>query len=169
MSTLILNGDASPISLLPLSTIPWEEAVKYLVTDKATVLEWYDDWIVRSARWSTRVPAVMILNEYQKKKTTIRFSKQNVFLRDRYHCQYCGVPVTRSAATLDHVLPQSHGGTSVWENCTTACGSCNSKKGNDHRVVPKKKPWRPNYWNLVENRKQLGWELPHPSWANYIN
>ena len=64
---LILNADASPISVLPLSTIPWEEAIRYLVTDKATVLEWHDDWIVRSERWSTRVPAVMILKEYQKK------------------------------------------------------------------------------------------------------
>ena len=82
MSTLILNADASPISLLPLSIISWEESIRYLVSEKATVLEWYDDWIVRSERWQTKVPAVMMLTEFQKKKTTIRFTKQNVFLRD---------------------------------------------------------------------------------------
>lgn len=168
MSTLILNADAAPVSLLPLSTISWEEAIRYLVSEKATVLEWYDDWVVRSARWETRVPAVMMLNEYQKKKTSIRFSKHNVFLRDEYVCQYCNKEVNRKTATLDHVLPQSHGGRSIWENCTTACSECNSKKGNDKRIVPKSKPWKPNFWQLTEKRKKLGWDLPHPSWANYL-
>lgn len=78
MSTLLLNADASPVSLLPLSTLCWQDAIKYLVSEKATVLEWYEDWIVRSERWSTRVPAVMILKEYQKKKSYVRFSKTNV-------------------------------------------------------------------------------------------
>lgn len=168
MSCLILNSDAAPVSLLPLSIVSWEEAIRYLVTDKGTVLEWYDDWVVRSARWQTNVPAVMILKEYQKKKTVIRFSKQNVFLRDEYKCQYCGVNVTHRTATLDHVLPQSHGGKSSWDNCTTACSNCNSKKGNNKRIVPQKAPWKPTYWHLVDKRKKLGWELAHPSWKNYL-
>ncbi len=168
MSCLILNSDAAPVSLLPLSIVSWEEAIRYLVTDKGTVLEWYDDWVVRSARWQTNVPAVMILKEYQKKKTVIRFSKQNIFLRDEYKCQYCGINVTHRTATLDHVLPQSHGGKSVWDNCTTACSNCNSKKGNNKRIVPQKAPWKPTYWHLVDKRKKLGWELAHPSWANYL-
>jgi len=108
--TLILNADASPISVLPLSTIPWEESIRYLVSDKATVLEWYDDWIVHSATWETRVPAVMILKEYQKKKTSVRFSKQNVFLRDLFKCQYCVIEGNNNTDTLDHVLQTSHGG-----------------------------------------------------------
>jgi hypothetical protein len=168
VSCLILNSDAAPVSLLPLSIVSWEEAIRYLVTDKGTVLEWYDDWVVRSARWQTNVPAVMILKEYQKKKTVIRFSKQNVFLRDEYKCQYCGVNVTHRTATLDHVLPQSHGGKSSWDNCTTACSNCNSKKGNNKRIVPQKAPWKPTYWHLVDKRKKLGWELAHPSWKNYL-
>lgn len=168
MSTLLLNTDASPVSMLPLSTISWQDAIRYLVTDKATVLEWYDDWVVHSARWETRVPAVMILKEYQKKKTTIRFSKQNVFLRDNFICQYCETPVSKKTATLDHVLPTSHGGKTVWENCTTACGHCNARKGNDKKIKPKLKPFKPNYFQLVEKRKKMPWEYQHPSWANYL-
>lgn len=168
MGTLILNSDASPLSLLPLSIIDWQESIRYLVSDKAVVLDWYEDWIVRSERWSTPVPAVMMLNEFQKKKTMIRFSKQNVFLRDEYTCQYCGIGVNRHTATLDHVVPQSHGGTSVWENCTTACHNCNSKKGNNKKIVPETKPWKPDYWALVAKRKKLGWDYHHPSWKNYI-
>jgi 5-methylcytosine-specific restriction endonuclease McrA len=169
MATLILNADAAPISMLPLSTITWEESIKYLVTDKATVLEWYDDWIVHSVSWSTRVPAVMMLREYQKKKTAVRFSKQNVFLRDQYCCQYCGIDIQKRQATLDHVLPVSHGGKSVWENCVCACGECNSRKGNNHKIRPKITPRKPSYYELVEKRRKISWDLQHPSWADYIN
>ena len=124
MSTLILNADGSPISYLPLSTISWEEAIKYIVLDKATVLEFYEDWIVHSANWETAVPSVMILKEYEKRKTSIRFSKQNVFLRDGHVCQYCGDDVNKKTATLDHVLPVSHGGKTTFENTVCACANC---------------------------------------------
>lgn len=169
-STLLLNSDAAPISLVPLSTLTWEEAIKYMVLDKATVLEWHNDWIVRSQTWSTAVPAVMILKEYQKKKTTIRYSKSNVFLRDNYTCQYCFAKVNKKTATLDHILPISHGGRSIWENATTACSPCNSKKGNDPKVKPKTKPYKPTYFQLAEKRRKLGWEsVQHPSWLNYLD
>jgi 5-methylcytosine-specific restriction endonuclease McrA len=168
MATLILNADASPVSLLPLSTISWEEAIRYLVSDKAIVLEWYEDWIVHSEKWSTQVPAVMILKEYQKKKTTVRFSKHNVFLRDGYTCQYCGDDVSRKAATLDHVLPTSHGGKTTFENTVCACASCNANKGNDKKIVPKFKPTKPTYFQLADKRKKLKWDLQHPSWEIYL-
>ena len=168
MSTLILNADASPVSLVPLSVVPWEESIRYLVSEKAIVLEWYTDWIVRSERWSTQVPAVMILKEYQKKKSSIRFSKSNVFLRDGYRCQYCDTDVSRKSATLDHVLPVSLGGKSVWENCTTACGTCNATKGNNKKIVPKVRPYKPTYYQLAEKRKKMRWDLPHDSWAYYL-
>jgi len=167
-STLILNADASPVSLLPLSIIPWEESIRYLVTEKAIVLEWYDDWVVRSERWSTPVPAVMILKEYQKKKNGVRYSKSNVFLRDEFQCQYCGEEVTRRTATLDHILPVSLGGQTSWENTCCACSVCNSKKGNNRKIVPKVKPYKPNYFQLAEKRKKQLWDLPHPSWINYL-
>lgn len=168
MNCLLLNADASPVSMLPLSTIGWQDAIKYLVSEKAHALEWHEDWIVRSERWSTPVPAVLILKEYQKKKTSVRFSKSNVFLRDGYVCQYCDIDVTRKTATLDHVLPTSHGGKTTWENCTTACADCNARKGNNKKITPKSKPWKPNYFQLVERRKKLKWDIPHPAWANYL-
>lgn len=169
MNTLLLNADASPVSMLPLSTIGWQEAIRYMVLNKATVLEWYDDWIVRSASWETRVPAVIMLNEFQKKKTSVRYSKQNVFLRDEYTCQYCGVDVNRKTATLDHVLPSSMGGLSTWENSVCACGSCNGKKGNSTKMKPLIKPWKPNYYQLIEKRKKMKWDrVSHESWHYYL-
>lgn len=164
----MLNADGAPVSWLPLSVISWEEAIKYMVLDKATVLDWYDDWIVHSANWETAVPSVMILKEYEKRKTSIRYSKHNVFLRDGYVCQYCGDDVSKKTATLDHVLPVSHGGKTTFENTVTACGPCNANKGNDKKIVPKHKPFKPTYFQLVEKRKKMKWDLPHPAWANYL-
>ena len=69
--TLVLNADGQPVSLLPPSTIQWKEAVTYLYLDKANVLEWYDDWVVRSSTWETRVPAVIMLKEMYRRKRTI--------------------------------------------------------------------------------------------------
>lgn len=169
MTTLILNADGAPVSWLPLSIIPWEEAIKYLVLEKAAVLDYYDDWTVRSENWSTRVPAVMMLYEYEKRKTTVRFSKQNVFLRDKFQCQYCGNKVTRASATLDHVLPVSHGGKTSFENTVTACGPCNAAKGNNKKIKPKIKPYKPNYYQLVESRRSIDWQLAHQSWKAYLD
>jgi 5-methylcytosine-specific restriction endonuclease McrA len=167
-STLLLNADGAPISWLPLSTISWEEAIKFMVLEKATVLDFYDNWVVHSANWETQVPAVMILREYEKRKTAIRYSKHNVFLRDGYTCQYCGDDVSRKTATLDHVLPVSHGGKTTFENTVCACATCNANKGNDKKIVPKHKPVKPTYYQLVDKRRQQKWDIPHPSWANYL-
>ena len=164
----MLNADGAPISWLPLSTISWEEAIKFIVLEKATVLDVYDDWVVHSANWETQVPAVMILREYEKRKTAIRYSKHNVFLRDGYTCQYCGDDVSRKTATLDHVLPVSHGGKTTFENTVCACATCNANKGNDKKIVPKHKPVKPTYYQLVEKRRNQQWDMPHPSWANYL-
>jgi 5-methylcytosine-specific restriction endonuclease McrA len=168
MSTLLLNADMQPISLLPLSVVDWQEAVRYIVLDKVTVMEWHEDWIVRSARWETRVPAVMMLKEYQRPKVTVRISKRNIFLRDEYAYQYCGVDVTDHSATLDHVLPVSKGGKTTWENSTTACKPCNYKKAASTKMKPKNVPHKPHFWELVEKRKKRGYHIAHPSWADYL-
>lgn len=164
----MLNADGSPISYLPLSIISWQDSIKYMVLEKATVLEFYEDWVVHSANWETNVPSVMILREYEKRKTGVRFSKHNVFLRDRYICQYCGDDVSRKTATLDHVLPISHGGKTIFENTVCACADCNSNKGNNKKIIPKSKPYKPTYFQLVDRRKKLKWDLQHPSWASYL-
>lgn len=166
---LLLNADAQPVSYLPLSVIQWKEAIMYMYHDKCSVLEWYDDWMVHSPSWETKVPAVIMLKDFVRQKTQVRFSKSNVYLRDQYTCLYCEKGVTRSSATLDHVLPLSKGGKTNWENIVTACGHCNATKGNKLIMKPKYKPYRPGYWELVRKRKQLPFDVKHPSWAQWID
>ena len=168
-ATLLLNADMNPVSLLPLSVIDWQEAIRYMVLDKVEVLAWHDDWVVHSATWETRVPAVIMLKEYQKPKSTMRLSKRNVFLRDEYVCQYCGTHVNEHTATLDHVHPVSLGGKTTWENSTTACKPCNFKKAaHVGKFKPKVKPYKPHFWELVDKRRKRGFHIAHPSWADYL-
>jgi 5-methylcytosine-specific restriction endonuclease McrA len=166
--TLLLNTDAQPVSYLPLSTLTWQEAIKYMVLEKARVLEWHENWIVHSASWATPVPSVMMLTEYMKPKSTIRFSKSNVFLRDRFKCQYCSKDLEKKHCTLDHVLPLSLGGKTVWENSVTACGPCNAAKGSTTKIKPKQKPYKPEYWDLVNKHKQLSLNLRYAVWETYL-
>jgi 5-methylcytosine-specific restriction endonuclease McrA len=166
--TLLLNSDAQPVSWLPLSTLTWQDAIKYMVLEKANVLSWHDNWIVRSANWETSVPAVMMLTEYMKPKSTVRFSKSNVFLRDMYTCAYCNTLLEKKECTLDHVVPSSYGGKTTFDNCVTACSPCNAKKGNDKRVVPKYRPHRPDFWELVNKRKKMPILVRHDSWKDYL-
>lgn len=166
---LLLNADAQPVSFLPLSVLNWQEAIKYMCLDKAAVLEWHDNWIVRSANWETPVPAVLMLKEFMKCKTTVRFSKHNVFLRDERACQYCGIELTLNTFTMDHVLPISKGGKTNFENIVVSCAHCNATKGNNHKIVPKRKPYKPEYWELVSKRKKMPFHIRHHTWEPYIS
>jgi 5-methylcytosine-specific restriction endonuclease McrA len=166
--TLLLNADGAPVSFLPLSVINWQEAIKYMVLDKANVLAWHENWIVRSANWETPVPSILMLREYMKPKSTIRYSKSNVFLRDNYTCAYCGDKLEKSKCTLDHVVPTSHGGKTTFENTVCACGPCNANKGNNKKIVPKFKPHRPDFYELVNKRKRMSFQLRHEAWRDYI-
>lgn len=166
--TLLLNADGAPVSFLPLSVIDWQEAIKYMVLDKASVLAWHENWIVRSARWETQVPSILMLREYMKAKTTIRFSKGNVFLRDNYTCQYCAKELSKKECTLDHVVPTSHGGKTTFENTVCACGPCNANKGNNKKIVPKYRPHKPDFYELVNKRKKMPFNVRHTDWLEYL-
>ena len=167
--TLVLNADGQPVSLLPPSTIQWKEAITYIWLEKVHVLEWYDDWIVRSSSWETRVPAVVMLKDMYRRRRNPRFSKYNVHLRDMFVCQYCNSQFPQKELTLDHVQPISLGGKTSWNNIVSACNPCNSRKSNKTNIRPKNEPYQPSYYELVNKRKQLEFNIKHPSWRNWLS
>ena len=114
-----------------------------------------------------RVPRVILLVGYDRiPKRHVRFSRFNVYARDRNTCQYCGTMFARSDLNLDHVIPRSQGGTSTWENVVCSCLRCNRQKGGcspeQAGMQLLRKPFRPNWtpfvletWSLRRHREWL--------------
>lgn len=85
---------------------------------------------VRTVSRVIKAPRVILLvryDGYHRKQP--RFNRINIFRRDGDKCQYCTKTYNKSELTLDHVVPRSLGGKSVWENIVCCCIKCNRKKG----------------------------------------
>jgi 5-methylcytosine-specific restriction endonuclease McrA len=100
------------------------------MNDKADVILEYSDKIIRTVNRVFKVPAVIRLMKKISLKFSVKLSRRNVFIRDRYHCQYCGTSGTASSLTLDHCKPRSKGGKFSWENLVACCVVCNNNKGD---------------------------------------
>jgi 5-methylcytosine-specific restriction endonuclease McrA len=116
--------------MAPHEIIPWQRAVVLVWLDKVDVLESYDEMLT-SPSWSLRAPAVVRLRKPVRAPRGVypRFSRKNVYARDDYTCQYCGVRKPARELNYDHVIPRHRGGLTVWENIVTSCYACNDKKG----------------------------------------
>ena len=116
-------------SYRPIGVVPSLEALVTSIVGKATVLETHDKKI-HSAHQTFDLPSVIVIHRIAKRGKTFPCSRDNVFIRDKGVCQYCGKKLTKSSSTLDHVIPRSKGGTLTWNNIVLCCVSCNQKKGN---------------------------------------
>lgn len=114
----------------PLKVISWQRAFTLLTLGKVEVLEEYDA-DVRTTTFVFKVPAVVrLLRAFRRHKKPVKFSRVNIYARDKYRCQYCGVKAAIADLTYDHVVPRSQGGKTTWTNIVSACYACNSKKAN---------------------------------------
>ena len=121
---LLLN-----ITYEPLRIINWKKAITLLCLGKVEVIEEYTREI-HSVTFTLKLPSVVrLLRMVKRPKTPVKFSRQNIYARDRYRCQYCGNQYPTEELTYDHVMPKSRGGTTEWENIVTCCIDCNRKKG----------------------------------------
>lgn len=117
-----------------------------------------------------RVPRVIVLVAYNRvPKRGIRFSRLNILLRDRQTCQYCGGRFRREDLNLDHVIPRSMGGLTMWENVVTSCHDCNKKKGGRTPPVAGmkliRKPFRPNTVPFFS----FGSAIRYEEWKPFFN
>lgn len=172
MNTLVLNADCQPLSLLPLSVVPWQESLRLLYTDKASIVLSYEDKVIHSPSVTMNIPSVIMLKEYVKTRNKIKYNRESVYLRDGYTCQYCGLDALanncKNILTLDHYIPRSRGGKSCFENMVTACLSCNLEKSDRFHMKPKTLPYKPNYFQMVKKRKLYPINLSDPRWNDYL-
>lgn len=170
MEVLILNKDGNPLSMLPLSVVSWQTAIRLLALGKVKALKNHDEWIVRSPSTQMQVPSVLMTTEYVKWNRRVKYNRGNIYLRDEFTCQYCGKDnLHPSELTLDHVLPRSHGGKSMWTNMVTSCRACNHHKGNDRNIVPRKLPKKPSYYELAVKRRKYPIRIRDEYWKNFLD
>src|SRR6266404_2957890 len=124
---LVLNADFRPLSYYPLSLWSWQDAIKAVFLDRVNIVEHYDR-AVRSPSFEIQLPSVVSLKSFVKPTTHPAFTRFNVFLRDRFVCQYCHA---HDDLTFDHIIPRSRGGcfrgnTRSLRRCisSTATGGC---------------------------------------------
>jgi 5-methylcytosine-specific restriction endonuclease McrA len=121
---LVLNASYEPLNVCTV-----RRAHVLVYKGKAEVVEKLDEPL-RSASGSFIWPHVIRLLHYVRVPRAIqrKISRRALFARDGHRCVYCGTSGGR--LTLDHVVPRSKGGESVWENVVTACAPCNLRKGD---------------------------------------
>lgn len=150
--TLVLAAEFTAVKI-----IPWHEAFTQVLKRSAHLLHEHDDNRIRAGlRTFTgaeavptittgiealraydalnnvvwKRPSVIRESTYHKRKRVVRFSRENVWLRDGGCCQYCGNHCARNEFTYDHVIPRSRGGKTVFNNVVVCCLADNQRKGN---------------------------------------
>lgn len=165
---LVLNS-----SWEPLRVVSWQRAVLLLMGGKIEVLDTYD-FLIRSPSISLKLPSVVRMKGYvalKRQRNLVRFSRQHVFLRDEFRCQYCRKEFSGKELTLDHVIPVVKGGKKTWSNIVACCVPCNQKKGartpgeaGFHGFSP---PLEPQF-GFIPEILVLKDRVP-PSWEPYVS
>lgn len=164
---LVLNADYTPLSHFPLSLVGWKECVLGVMNGKYDVVAEYDD-IIHSPSVEMFVPSVVALREYQKVAQRVSFTRFNVFLRDKFTCQYCSGRFRSQDLTFEHVIPRARGGQTTWENIVSACVPCNTTKGDKQEMHPLIKPFKPTVSELRANSLLFPPNYLHETWRDYL-
>lgn len=165
---LVLNADYRPLSYYPLSLWSWQDTIKAVCLDRVNIVSLYDRTI-RSPGFEMQLPSVISLKTYIQPSREPAFTRFNVFLRDRFSCQYCG---SREELTFDHVVPRSKGGQTTWTNVVAACSPCNVRKADrlpaQVHMFPVQKPYAPSVYDLHANGRLFPPNYLHESWLDYL-
>jgi len=155
------------------------QGVARVVAPDTLQVHGFDEWVelpnppctlwVRGTRFRVPVPEVIHLAAYDRIPVyEAPFTRRNLYHRDDYTCQYCGVRLPADRLSIDHVRPRSKGGKTTWDNCVLACVRCNTRKADrtlsEARLRLRRAPMRPRWspYLSVANEKQL------PSWRRFL-
>ncbi len=127
--------------------------------------------VIHTPNFQLMVPEVIMLRRYGKiPKHYVKFNRRNIYHRDNFACQYCGRSFPREELTIDHVVPRSRGGASIWSNVVLACAHCNARKG--HHLLSEcgmkliRQPKEP-HWSAVMRRSMS--DQDHLLWRKFID
>ena len=162
---LVLNLNYVPINV---STV--RRAIILLSKGKAELLENHQGE-VHTVTATVDAPSIIRLVYLVKRPFAPRkLSKKEIFLRDRYTCQYCGKKTQE--LTLDHVVPRRQKGAHTWENVVAACSRCNLRKAGrtpeeaNMRLKTEPRVPQPNPYRILQNRAILDEWKPYLPWTD---
>jgi 5-methylcytosine-specific restriction endonuclease McrA len=163
---------AKPVLVLnqnyePLSVCTTRRAVVLVFLGKAEVIEARNGRHLRSPNREVAAPSIVRLGLYVKRpQKRVVLTRRNIVKRDGHRCQYCGQ--SRTAMTVDHVIPKNRGGDDSWENLVCACVRCNNRKGDrtpeEAGLSLRRRPRRPNHITYIQRFIGLG----DHRWKQYL-
>jgi 5-methylcytosine-specific restriction endonuclease McrA len=162
------------MSVFPLSTLTWQDAVKSVFKKKVFVVAEYDERIpTANPKNSIPYPSVVVSKTYHPASQYAAFNRENIWFREKGHCAYCRGAIHLTDLTFDHVVPRSKGGDTSWDNIVAACEDCNKRKANmslkDSRMVLAVTPRQPTTWELAKNARAMGkYAPPLEAWEDWM-
>ena len=129
MDTLVLSS-----AYQPMTHVSWKQAISMWFAGRVEIVSVYEDRYIKTVDEVFNVPSIVrfvgnVIKRFRFNRT-IKFSRDNVFIRDEGKCQYCSKQLNKQNFTLDHIIPVSQGGKKIWNNIVTCCKMCNQKKGS---------------------------------------
>jgi len=177
---LILNKNWQVVGFFP---VRW--CIETLMRDMGSALHpetyellGFEEWMdrapenMRQIKTSGRpvaAPDVVVLKKYgERPPRKVGFNRPNLWKRDQYSCQYCGIALPGSKLQVEHVIPRSRKGPTTWENCVASCDDCNSKKRDrtpaEAGMRLRKKPVKPNW----DPKVKIPAGILRPTWKPFL-
>ena len=165
MKVLGLNKNYVPISIITMKKallkVCSKRAEMVYLENGVIVCCDIDEWF----RLKKPLPCVIrFLNYTGEEIQSVVLTKKNLFIRDDYLCQYCGKEVNKEDIQMEHIIPRSSGGETIWKNVVSSCKSCNEKKSDR---TPKQagmkllsEPYKPTFFEVnISNFKDEKYSL----------
>ncbi len=166
--TLLFTGHAQVVHIDPEMNFLSHDIESWVqLSDEIDDLE-----LIRAISIAVRVPAIIVLSEFDRlPRREVKFTRQNVFQRDAFTCQYCARTFEVKKLNLDHVMPRDKGGKTTWENVVCSCVRCNTRKANklpaEVNMFPIREP-RPPRWRPLFSAGDGRVKIRHESWRHFL-
>ena len=181
---LILNR-----GYIPIHIVDWQVGMSLIYTEKCRALDrefivyTFEDWKqfsnknaedyikVHAVNYAIAIPEIAVSTTFDRlPDRKVKYSRSNVFNRDKNKCGYCGKQFPVKDLTIDHIIPRDAGGTTNWDNVITCCFPCNQMKANrllnetgmKLKFLPRKPKWVSPLSNI--NTKMH----PCKSWIHFM-
>lgn len=155
----------------PLRVEPWQRAIADLFLGKVEVIEHSKDRTIQCVSCTYPMPSVVrVLRSFKRDRIRVKFSRINIYTRDKFTCQYCGEVFHTEELNLEHVVPRARGGKTTWENVVTSCIPCNDRKADKTpeqagmRLLTK--PKKPSYLPTITIKDMDRRNIPE-EWRGY--